>query len=232
MIIQYEKETVMLENTIYKTKFEESQVDLIHINGSKSKQPWALHLKEITLHPDGGSMINQILGRRELVHYISFSWDFGGVNPTIYPNLNFKKNSLPYELNPGESQSLKDNSRILYPNKKVVESLNLCLVFFKIRKREETADVLLNRIERLISHSQLQRALVQASPSKLMESPLQLTHYAKVLQAEIETLIRDYKMKPLGTVNYVHRVKDETNYWGEETIFSDKIRIALVKERL
>lgn len=183
------------------------------------------------MHPDAGGMLNQLLGRREYVHFVSFAWDFEGVHSTVYPHLNFKRNKLPFELHPGETEVLSVSQSVLFPNKQVVDSVNICLVFFKTKNREDTAGLMLTMIERVIRHSLLQKTLVDAAPSKLLKNPLQLNHYAKVLQLEIEKVICENKMKNLGAVNFSHRVEDESNFYGEETIVSDNVRIGLIKSR-
>ncbi len=194
-----------------------------------SSQPWSLALPELTLHPDFGGFINHFLGRKENIHLVSIAWDYSTLNSTIYPRLNFKANKLPMELNPGYPELLKNY--ILFPQKKVVDSLNVTLFFFKSKNGGSVHEIV-DLLESTINLSLLSQKLTSLTPENAADKKSAITHVSDTLCTNIEQIIKKSEYRFITTFHLKYTVDEEWNFFGEEVIQNGGIRIQLAKNKI
>lgn len=197
----------------------------------KSSGSWALFLSEITLHPNAGSFINQFIGRAEHVHYVSLCWDLSGASPTIYPHLNFKNNKLPIELRAAETHQFKGEGLNLFPDKKVVDSLNMALFIFKNKKTDQSIDAIFDTLERLVNNSQLRQELSKITFDQSEPDVSKIKALAELLYLDIEEVLSNKKLKHLGSIQHRFEVDDEWDFFGEKVLEKGLVRATLTKKR-
>lgn|GEM_PF-5349509 len=194
-----------------------------------SNESWSLSLSEITLHPDFGGFINHFLGRKEHIHMVSIAWDYSGMNPTIYPRLNFTFTKQPFLLNPGNPKPL--SNRTLFAQKKVVDSLNVALFFFK-SKNGGSVKELIDLLESHVNLSLLSQKLTSLNPDTASEKKKYMNYVYDALCLNLAELIKKSESKYITTIQFSYPVEDEWNYYGDETLMKDGVRIQLTKNKI
>ncbi len=224
----------MLEDIPYPIGVTESplkkEIDDSILNESGDRR--SLYLSELTLHPNAAGFFNQFRGRFENVHYITLSWDYSALSPTGYPYLNFKCNKLPLEIMAAETHHFTGDGMTIFPEKKVVDSLNACLFFFKNRKVENTVDDILEHVERIVNNSHLRQELSKMTFDSTHPEKEKLSKLAELLYLDIEDFLCTMKkLKHLSTVNCKYDLNQNWKIYDEQVIEKDLVRITLKKRK-
>jgi hypothetical protein len=198
----------------------------------KSINKWALYLSEITLHPNATGFLNQYLGRAENVHYISISWDFGGLSPTIYPYLNFKSNKIPLEIMGADSYQFAGKGLDVFSSKEIVDCLNTSFFFFKNKKGKQSVEDLIDHVERLINESPLRKELSKMTFDANHKNVDRLVSQAALLNHDIQEFLSSMKkVKYLSTIHCTFNANENWKSFDEEVIEKGLVRITLNKIR-
>lgn len=192
---------------------------------AKSKKNWSLELLEITLHPSFGSFIRQLFGKTEEIHFVSFSWDFGGIKYAYDSYLNYVGNCTPMKLIPGSSHTYQNGGLNLFPAMKVYDSLNIALFVFNNKNSKNPIDPIIDKIGSKISTSLLSQELIELTDENSNERKEYIAFLAEQLKEEIEIIINNSKVKHISTFDFKFDIKNESDYIGNFFHLQDYVRI-------
>jgi hypothetical protein len=199
---------------------------------SKSTKKWSLELLEVTLHPSFGGFINQILGRDERIHFVSFSWDYNRLSHPNESYLNFVGNCSPMELNPGNSHTYQNGGLSLFPNRRVIDSLNLALFVFNNKNDKKSVDPLMDEIGNKINSSLLSQELAELTEENTVDRKEYIVFLADQLKQDIETMITDYGTKHISTFSLKYDVNDNSKFVGMSHHLQNFVRVCFNKRKL
>ncbi len=197
----------------------------------KSTQNWSLDLLEITLHPSFGSFISQILGKNENIHFISIAWDLNKLKDAADNNLNFIGNGISLELFPGQSHDFGKRGLSLFPENKVVDSLNVSIIVFKCKCLNQQLHAKMHEIESMVKSSLLIQELTDIPKNFSIENKEYLQFLANKLILNLESFISFERTKHITTFNFNYSVKEELDFYGTHRFLQNGIRIRLKKNK-
>lgn len=196
-----------------------------------SSRRWSLDLLEITLHPSFGGVFNQLMGKNENIHFVSFSWDFEKLKAAVDNNLNFIGNGISMELFPGQTHDFGKIGLRLFSEKMIHDSLNLSFIVFKCKEQNFRLDEKIGEIETAIKSSLLIQEL-QDIPDLFSDKNTEyLMFLSDKLVVELEEILSSGNTKHITTFQFKFPVEDELDFYGAHNYLKNGIRIRLKKEK-
>ena len=85
-------------------------IDVKGLNLVRSKEPWALMLKRITLHKGFEGFLSGIFNKTNEIYFVTLAWDYSGRRPKVYPYTTLDPAEYVLKMKKGQTYRLHISS--------------------------------------------------------------------------------------------------------------------------
>jgi hypothetical protein len=132
--------------------------DEIEVKGMdlvRSKEPWALYLKRLTLHRGFEGFLSAVFNRTNEIYFVAFAWDYSGRKPKVFPYTTLEPAEYVLKMRKGQTRDFVGDGVALWPARRVSGALNVIIMVYESDREIQRSGEVIESIHTAVDKSTL-----------------------------------------------------------------------------
>jgi hypothetical protein len=121
----------------------------------RSKEPWALYLKRLTLHRGFEGFLSGLFNRTNEIYFVAFAWDYSGRKPKVFPYTTLEPAEYVLKMRKGQTREFVGDGVALWPARRVSGALNVIIMVYESDREIQRSGEVIETIHEAVDKSTL-----------------------------------------------------------------------------
>lgn len=137
------------------------------LNLVRSVNPWAMFLKDITLHKGFEGFLGGLLNKNNEIFFTTFAWDYSGRRPKVFPYVTLDPSEFILKMRKGDTRRFIGDGASLWPSRRVSGALNVVILVYESDQEVQRGGEVVESIHSAVDKSTLTNlvTLISADPT-------------------------------------------------------------------
>lgn len=121
----------------------------------RSKTPWALYLKRLTLRKGFEGFLSGLLDKTNEIYFVAFAWDYSGRRPKVFPYTTLEPSEYLLKMKKGQTRDFMGDGVALWPARRVSGALNVIIMVYESDREVQRSGEVMETIHATVDKSTL-----------------------------------------------------------------------------
>lgn len=159
----------------------------------RSKDPWALYLKRLTLHRGFEGFLSGLFNKSNEIYFVAFAWDYSGRRPKVFPYTTLDPSEYVLRMKKGQTRDFMGDGVALWPARRVSGALNVIIMVYESDREIQRSGEVIETIHTAVDKSTLTNLITAIAANPAIATARAISAAAKDLIDSVGKIMKKNK---------------------------------------